>query len=256
MVDLEPHRHRQLQNLILRLGLPTTEFQQWSLLDQAMTHASVSGTWNYEHLEFIGDAVVRLVVAAFLQEHYPDSPVGEWSAIRSVLVSDRTLAQIADSYGLDRFLVVSTGAISDPGGQTSRLAESFEALLAVLYLSQPDLSLIRPWLDPHWHEWAKTVKADPAYHNYKAALQTWTQSHFHALPEYRVKEHSSPHPKAKNTQGQNLRSHRFYAQVWFRGQQWGEGWGASIKEAEKMAAEQAYLALTETTTADSAPPVN
>jgi ribonuclease-3 len=244
MVEIPPQRRRQLENLIERLGLSHSAFQRWDLLDQALTHASVSATWNYEQLEFVGDAVVRLAVAEFLQRHHAGSSVGEWSAVRSVLVSDHTLAQIADSYGLERFLITSAGAVADPGGQSSRMAEAFEALLGVLYLSTGDMRLIAPWLDIHWQEWVTAVRADPAYQNYKAALQVWTQAHLRSLPEYRVEEVAT----ATHTN----KERRFYAQVWIQGQQRGEGWGASMKAAEKMAAQQAYQALAQTSEETSA----
>lgn len=234
MTLLDPRRHKQLQKLIEKLGLPDGVSVQWSLLDLALTHPSISVDCNYEQLEFVGDAVVRMVASEFLLETYPKALVGEFAAIRSVLVSDRILAQLARTYGLDRYLLVSSSAASDTAGETSRMADAFEALLGALYLSTHTLELIRPWLDPHLQRLAVEIREDPAHQNYKDALQEWTQAHYKLLPEYRLKETSLMHND----------EHRFTAEVWLQGQRLGEGKGRSKKAAQQAAAKQAFLTVT------------
>ena len=209
-----PRRQKQLQSLVNKLGLLCTAPVQWRLLDLALTHPTVSTSANYEQLEFVGDAVVRLVAAEILWETYPDCPVGEFAAIRSVLVSDRILAQIADKYDLELYLLVSGNTSCDRAGQQTRLADAFEAVLGALYLSTHTLELIRPWLDPHFKRLAAEIRSDPARLNYKAALQEWTQGHFKLLPEYRVQESSQPQ-----------KVDRFTAEVWLQGKLLGEGTG-------------------------------
>jgi len=229
-----PRRQKQLQSLVQKLGLPKQAPVQWHLLDLALTHPSVSAQANYEQLEFIGDAVVRLVAAEVLWETYPDWPVGEFAAIRSVLVSDRILAKIATEYGLELYLLVSGSATNDMAGEESRLADAFEAVLGALYLSTHTLELVRPWLDPHFKQLAEGIHSDPARLNYKAALQEWTQAQFKVLPEYRVQETSQPHSALE----------RFTAEVWLQGRKLGQGTGRSIKAAEQAAAQVAFLALS------------
>jgi len=228
-----PRRQRQLETLIQKLGLPETCPVQWQLLDLALTHPTVSESANYEQLEFVGDAVVRLVAAEVLWENYPECPVGEFAAIRSVLVSDRILAQLAAEYGWEQYLQVSSSAMADRAGQESRLADAFEAVLGALYLSTHTLTLIRPWLDPHFKQLAAEILLDPARLNYKAALQEWTQARLKILPEYRVSQSNQPH----------LNEERFHAEVWLQGQKLGEGKGRSIKAAEQIAAQVAFSAL-------------
>ncbi|MFE1744204.1 ribonuclease III [Coleofasciculus sp. H7-2] len=228
-----PPRQHQLQNLIQKLGLPQQVPVQWSLLDLALTHSTISTTANYEQLEFLGDAVVRMAASEFLWEVYPDCSVGEFSAIRKVLVSDRTLARIADSYGLDRYLLISDSAAGDKAGLTSRLADAFEAVLGALYLSTHTLELVRPWLDSHFKQLASEIRTDPAYQNYKDALQEWTQGHYQILPEYRVKETRRLHGDPE----------RFTAEVWLQGRRLGQGKGHSKKAAEQAAAREAFLAI-------------
>lgn len=231
-----PRRQKQLQSLINRLGLPAQAPIKWQLLDLALTHPTVSAKANYEQLEFMGDAVVRLVAAEVLWENYPDCPVGEFAAIRSVLVSDRILAQLATEYGWELYLLVAGSATSDQAGVESRLADAFEAVLGALYLSTHTLQLVRPWLDPHFKKLAAEIRSDPARLNYKAALQEWTQAHFKVLPEYRVQETNQP-PGSQE---------RFTAQVWLQGRLLGQGTGRSIKTSEQAAAQVAFLALNQT----------
>lgn len=229
-----PRRQKQLQSLVNRLGLPAQAPVKWRLLDLALTHPTVSTEANYEQLEFMGDAVVRLVAAEVLWETYPDCPVGEYAAIRSVLVSDRILAQLADEYGFELYLLVAGSATGDKAGQETRLADAFEAVLGALYLSTHSMELVRPWLDPHFKKLAAQIRSDPARLNYKAALQEWTQAHFKVLPEYRVQETPQPHGALE----------RFTAEVWLQGRRLGGGTGRSIKAAEQVAAQVAFLALS------------
>jgi ribonuclease-3 len=227
-----PRRQRQLESLVRKLGVPAASIK-WDLLDLALTHPTVSESANYEHLEFVGDAVVRLVAAVVLWENYPNCSVGDFAAIRSVLVSDRILAQLATEYGLELYLLIAGSATGDKVGQESRLADAFEAVLGALYLSTQNLELIRPWLDPHFKQLAAEIRLDPARLNYKAALQEWTQAHFKVLPEYRVNEVSQPQHNHE----------RFFAEVWLHDKKLGEGKGRSIKAAEQAAAKVAFLTI-------------
>jgi ribonuclease III len=233
MTFVYPRRQRQLESLIKKFALPVEAPISWQLLDLALTHPTVSESANYEQLEFVGDAVVRLVAAVVLWDNYPDFPVGDFAAIRSVLVSDRILAQLAREYGLELYLQVAGSATADKAGQESRLADAFEAVLGALYLSTSNLDLIRPWLDPHFKKLTTEIRLDPARLNYKAALQEWTQAQFKVLPEYRVVEINQPQHNQE----------RFFAEVWLHEQKLGEGKGRSIKAAEQAAAKVAFLSI-------------
>ncbi|MEO0410047.1 MAG: ribonuclease III [Cyanobacteria bacterium P01_A01_bin.135] len=232
-------RLRSLQTLIAKLGLTESNVNrgsiQWPLVDQALTHVTADPARNYERLEFVGDAVVRLASASFLFTAYPHLPEGELSAIRSVLVSDRLLTQIAQRYGLSQYVLMSAAAAADVAAQDSIAAAAFEALLGSLYLSTQDLSLVHPWLDPHLREFAEAVHQDPAHRNYKGALQDLTQGQYQTRPDYRVKEVELVHGHPE----------RFVAQVWLQGKLWGQGKGPSKKLAEQAAAREALAMLQE-----------
>ena len=173
---------------------------------------------------------MRLAASQFLWETYPNSSVGEFSEIRANLVSDRTLSQIAESYGLERYLLMDKSAAGDAAGRESRLADALEAVLGALFLSTNTLELVRPWLDSHFQPLAAQIRTDPALRNYKAALQEFTQSAYKVLPEYEVTE-------LKPMRGSSI---TFAAVVKILGQAWGEGIGGSKKAAEQAAAKQAF----------------
>ncbi len=230
---LDPRRHKQLEKLIAKLGIPVTDEINWSLLDLALTHPTLSQTANYQQLEFVGDSVVRLAASELLLETYPDATVGEFSAIRKVLVSDQTLAEIAQSFGFDNYLLIANSAAGDSAGKGSRLADAFEAVLGALYLSTTTMALVRPWLDPILSDLAIEIRNDPALHNYKDALQEWTQGKYKLLPEYKISEIDTGHGSEE----------RFIAEVWLKEECLGEGKGRTKKSAEQAAAKEAFLAL-------------
>ncbi|MEC4983836.1 MAG: ribonuclease III [Oscillatoria sp. PMC 1068.18] len=229
----DPRRSKELEKFLFKLGLTKIEKIDFSLLDLALTHPSVSREANYDQLEFVGDAVVRLAASEVLWETYPDCPVGEFAAIRSILVSDRCLAEFAEGFGLERYLLVSRSAAADNAGKVSRVADAFEAVLGAIYLSTQTMSMIRPWLDPLLKSKAAEVREDPARQNYKDALQEWTQGNYKLLPEYRVRE----------TKPEHASQNRFTAEVWLEERHLGTGTGRSKKAAEQAAAKQAYLSF-------------
>lgn len=233
MPALHPSRESQLRRLLQKLGLPATAPVKLALLDQALTHATASATDNYERLEFVGDAVVKLAAAELLYELYPNLPEGELSAFRGIMVSDRTLATIADQYNLERYLLMGAVAHANPVGKDTRLADALEAMIGAFYFSTQDLSLVRPWLDAPFRRIAADIAQDPTRQNYKGALQALTQREYQTLPEYRTKELSQTYGDPQ----------RYRSEVWLMGKHLGTGKGQSIKAAEKAAAFEAYQKL-------------
>ncbi|QCS48723.1 ribonuclease III [Picosynechococcus sp. PCC 11901] len=231
MSMVPPQRQKSLRRLIDRLGLPDYHGMRWDLLDLALTHPSISPDKNYEQLEFIGDAVVRLAASEVLYAEYPAEPVGEFAAIRSILVSDRTLAEFAHRYNLKKYL--SYHGNYHGAGEISLLADAFEAMLGALFLTTNDLSLVHPWLDEHLRHKAAEIKQDPARENYKDALQTWSQGEYQKLPTYQVTEN----PEFRHEE------ERFLAEVKLGDTLLGKGVGRSKKAAEQAAARMAFEAI-------------
>ncbi len=236
-IFVDPRREQELRKLLVKLGLPTTAPVDLRLLDLALIHPSISTTENYEQLEFVGDSVVRLVAAELLLETYPNDPVGDFSAIRSIMVSDRVLAGLAERYGIEPYMVIGTNATRNSTGRQSWLADAFEAVLGALYLSTHNMDLVRPWLDIALLAQAEEVRNDPVKQNYKIALQEWIQKKYGRLPFYKV---------TKN-RGFTITNPSFVAEVWLKDQLLGKGIGRSKKQAEKAAAKEAFLAINQAT---------
>ncbi len=225
MTKIPPSRVQELYRLLDRLTIKEKHKVNLELLDRALIHPSYSSE-NNDHLEFCGDSVIRLEVTFYLY-HYHLAPLGDLTNLRNQLVSDKTLAAIADSYNLDHFILVSVEAARTTPKLRSRLADGLEAVVGALYLSSGDFSLISPWLDQHWERLIPQLKTKPAYGNYKVALQELTQAEWRELPEYRLIQERP----------------QFVAEVWVQNQCWGTGVGNSIKEAHQQAAAQALPLL-------------
>ena len=239
---VDSRRQKQLHKFVQKLGLSATAPVEWSLLDLAFTHPSISRTHNYEQLEFVGDSVVRLISAELLLETYPQEPVGEFAAVRSILVSDRILAELAEYYGLEPYLLIGNNATGKPSGRQSWLADAFEAVLGALYLSTHNMDLIRPWLDRILLVRSAEVFDDPARFNYKDALQEWTQRKYKILPEYRVRENKE-FKASKASKDEDTLNHRFIAEVWLKERFLGKGYGRSKKVSEQAAAQEAFFSV-------------
>jgi ribonuclease-3 len=233
---IDPRRQRELNRLLERLGIDSARQIDLQILDLSLVHPSYSTNSNNDYLEFVGDSVLRLAATMWLRENYPKCKVGELAALRSHLVSDRVIAEIATAYDLDRLLVMSNSARNDAKAVQTRVAAALEALLAALYLSTNDLSLIRSWLDPHLEQAALKLSAEPALGNYKVALQELTQSRWKLLPQYQTLERPGDRAGAEQ---QEL----FMVEVWVENRCWGKGQGTSIKAAQQAAAAVALKAL-------------
>ncbi len=231
----DPRREKELQKLVKRLGLLDTKKVNWSLLNLALTHPSISQTENYQQLEFVGDAVLRLASAEVLYNTYKTESVGEFAAIRSILVSDRTLVQFADYYEIEEYLIMKESTAKHKIGRNSRLADAFEAILGALYLSTNSMELIKPWFAPILKKKSTEIRQDPTRHNYKDALQAWTQGNYKELPIYQTQTIS-------NSQDDH---NSFISEVWFQKKKLGTGIGKTKKEAEQGAAKEAFLLINQ-----------
>ena len=228
-----PRRKKELQKLLGVLGIGDLPNPDWLLLDEALVHCSASPSKNYERLEFMGDAVLRMAASDYLLTHHRDWSVGDMTSVRNIIVSDRYLGEIAQHYQLEQYLVVGKGIQGDRPTRhltPSRLADMVESLIGALYTMGGSLDWIHPWLEPFWVDKMPAIYNDPTRQNHKAALQEWTQHHFKQLPKYTVKERTGP-------------AERFEAQVWFGGQRLGTGTGHTRKAAEQAAAQRAIATL-------------
>tara|TARA_B100000965_G_scaffold339345_1_gene306976 strand:- start:37 stop:780 length:744 start_codon:yes stop_codon:yes gene_type:complete len=200
-----------------------------SYIDESLTHSSANNEVNYEKLEFLGDAVLRLIASDFIKSKYPYMKVGERSELRSHLVSDQWLEYVGKKINIKSVLLIGKKALKDKSANSTIQAEATEALIGALYETLNILEPIKNWLMPFWNEKSKEILADPHRKNYKSALQELTQSKGLSIPTYKTTEPNKQHDNPK----------RFFCNVYIKNQSIAEGWGKSMKQAEKDAAHKA-----------------
>ncbi len=167
-----------------RLGY---QFVEPALFKQALTHRSASQRHNYERLEFLGDALLGVIVAQYLYERFPDEQEGRLTRMRATLVRQESLAAIARDLKLGEALILSTGEMKSGGHhRESILADTVEALIGAIYLDCQDLEKVRPivltWYTPYLADLAPTdALKDP-----KTRLQEFLQGRHLPLPEYKL----------------------------------------------------------------------
>jgi ribonuclease-3 len=203
----------------------------------ALRHASYAheaGLESNERLEFLGDAVLDLVMADVLFHRFPERDEGELTRLRSVLVSRPVLAEIAGELGLGRYLLVSEGA-EELGvrERPSVLAAALEAIIAVAFLRK-GYEYTRDFVRRLYGERISEV-ATRQPEDYKSLLQELGQKRFGELPRYALVETEGPEHEKVFTVEATLGGER------------AVGRGRNLKEAEQAAAKRLYLKFGEIT---------
>ena len=204
------------------------------LMDEALTHISAGQGKNFERLEFLGDAVLRLAATEFIDHHHPNLPVGDCSSLRAQLVSDRWLTQLGEKLQIDTFLVLGPKALGDAAARATLHADATEALIGAIYSgSDNDMAPIHQWLTPHWQQTTANVLAKPHLFNCKSILQEWSQAEGLGLPNYITTEQNCRHGDPE----------RFKSHVQVGTRLSADGFGRSRKDAEQNAAAEAVQSL-------------
>jgi ribonuclease III len=199
-------------------------FKNPSLIEQAFTHRSYlnenrTGKDHNERLEFLGDAVLELVVTEFLYEKYPEKPEGELTAYR------------AADLGMNEYLLLSKGESRDTGrARQIILANAFEAVIGALYLDSGYDASKRFIADQLFHKTDEVV-AKRLWQDAKSRLQEIAQEKFRVTPQYQLLDQSGPDHDRTFVVGAFLGSERVAI-----------GEGRSKQEAEQAAAEKALQA--------------
>ncbi len=205
---------------------------------RALTHPSytkeqdIPYTENYERMEFLGDAVLKLVTSQILYERYPDYTEGDLSKIRSIVVSDATLSKIAHDIGLcDLIIMARHEAKQGLAHIESVCACAFEAVLGAYYLDNKLQNLI-PFLKKVLMAYIEEVDKNFEKYNAKAILQEYTQSLTKETPVYNLVDETGPdHNKT------------FEVEVLYQDKVIARGAGKSKKDAEQHAAYSACKIL-------------
>ena len=221
-------------SLKARLGLQCVDMP---LLEVALTHRSFSFERpelpNYERLEFLGDAVLGLVVTDMIFRWYPELPEGDLAKLRSSSVNTGVLASVARSIGLGETLFLGRGEeLSGGRDKDSILADSFEAVLGAAYIDC-GLDEIRGVIERLFAAHIRAEFERGVLRDFKTNLQEVSVQQTGVLPDYEVSFTGPDHDR------------RFEARVHIRGQYFGSGEGRSKKQAEQAAAREALKRIGE-----------
>ena len=214
-----------------KLGL---KFKNIELLRQAFTHRSYLNEnpglklEHNERLEFLGDAVIELIITEHLYKEFPEKAEGDLTNWRAALVNAKMMTSVAEDLGFNDFLLLSKGESKELGkARAYILANAFEALLGALYLDsgfRPCDEFLKKYLLKNLPEIIK----DGSYKDSKSKFQEEAQERMSVTPNYKVVKESGPDHEKK-----------FVVGVYLDKDLVAEGEGLSKQEAEEAAAELA-----------------
>ncbi len=214
------------------------KFRRLDLLNLAFAHRSYANENegqldNNEKLEFLGDSVLGLVVAEYLFEQLSDRAEGDLAKIKSFVVSEDSLAEIARRLKVDNFILIGKGE-EYSGGRTKKtlLADAMEAIIGAYFIDsgfRASRKFILRYLIPEINK----VLENRHKKDYKTLLQELVQKAYKTYPRYSLTKKTGPE-----------HSKTFWIEVSVEGETYGPGKGKNKKEAEQSAAAIAYYALS------------
>src|SRR3989338_4523733 len=226
--------HMDFKTFETRIGY---SFKNGNLLEQAFTHRSylnenrAPGREHNERLEFLGDAVLELVVTEFLYGKYPDKPEGDLTSYRAALVNTVSISDAATKLGMNEYLLLSRGEARDTGrARAIILANAFEALIGALYLDDGYEEAKKFIAAQLFHKTDEVVEKG-LWQDAKSRFQEIAQEKEGNTTSYDVVSQTGPdHDK------------RFVVGVYLGTDKIATGEGRSKQEAEQVAAQKALVA--------------
>jgi ribonuclease-3 len=228
-------RKKELQLFEKHAGL---RFRRYDLLNLAFSHRSFANesgasVANNEKLEFLGDSVLGLVVAEYLYELLPEEEEGRLAKIKSFVVSENSLADIARALRVDTFILIGKGE-EYSGGRSKKalLADAMEAVIGAYFLDS-GFDKVRKFILRYFVPEINKVLENRHRKDYKTLLQEYLQKQHKMYPKYQLVKKTGPdHAK------------EFWMEVQVLDRKFGPGRGRNKKEAEQKAARLAYEYLT------------
>jgi ribonuclease-3 len=207
-------------------------FKDPELLKEALTHASIADSRleSNERMEFLGDAVLDLIICEALYKRFPEQLEGDLTKIKSAVVSRRTCAEVSKETGLVDLLIIGKGISSRDQMPSSLAAAVYESIVASIYLDG-GFDVVKQYVLRTMTPKIEQIASNTHQHNYKAVLQQHAQKALAATPIYELLDEKGPdHSKC------------FEVCVTVDGRRFPSAWGPNKKMAEQKAA---LLALEE-----------
>ncbi len=212
------------------------KFKNEKLIIEALTHKSHKQPYDNERLEFLGDAVLDLIVGEYLFFKFPKSDEGNLSKIRAALVNEDGFEKLARSINLGEYIYLSNAEENNGGREkASLLSNAFEAVMGAIYL-ESGLEAVRKIAIELIEKNHKEISLDSLFRDFKTTLQELTQARFGETPEYRVIASRGPDHKKE-----------FEVAVIIENKEYARAIGKSKKIAQQEAAEMAVKLLNKET---------
>jgi ribonuclease-3 len=232
---ISPDRVKKLKHLTRSLGV---RIKDLGLLNQALMHrsyvydADLDRNASNERMEFLGDAVLGLVVNEYLYSRFGERQEGRLTKIKSLVVSESVLSKRADEIDLGEYILLSENERTSGGAKRASItSDAFEAVIGAIYLDS-GLAAARRFISDHLLRDIDDLLEDDDFRNYKSLVQEHAQKEFGSRPRYRVVSAKGPE-----------HSRTFFVELKLSGRAMGRGEGKSKKEAEQMAARNALKRL-------------
>lgn len=210
------------------------KFINKNYLKEALTHKSSKLNYNNERLEFLGDAVLDLIVGEYLYINFKNTAEGDLSKLRAALVNEKSFAKMARHIELGEFLILSVAEDNNGGREKdSLLSDAFEAIFGALYL-EGGLGICKQIAVKILEESFPNINLDQLAKDYKTKLQEISQSKFGVTPTYKFISSSGPDHKKV-----------FKMAVLLGDKEIAVASGKSKKEAEQRAADEAIKIIKE-----------
>jgi ribonuclease-3 len=201
-------------------------FKNPQLLKEALTHASIADNRldSNERMEFLGDAVLDLIICEALYQRFPEYQEGDLTKVKSAVVSRRTCAEVANETGLTDLLIIGKGISSRSQMPSSLAAAVYESVVAALYLDG-GFEVVKDYVLRTMTPKLEAIASNSHQQNYKALLQQHAQKALNATPIYELLDEKGPdHSKC------------FEVCVTVDGRRFTSAWGPNKKMAEQKAA--------------------
>ncbi len=201
------------------------QFKNKNLIIEALTHKSYKKAYNNERLEFLGDAVLNLIVGEYLFNKFPKSNEGDLSKTRASLVNEKGFTKLALAINLGDYIYLSDAEDRNKGREkASILSDAFEAIMGAIYI-EIGIDILKPIVFKLLEENYDNITLDDLFSDYKTALQEVTQAKFGCIPEYKLENSTGPdHQK------------EFELSLWINDNLYATATGKSKKLAQQKAA--------------------